>query len=446
VELGWYVRSDGRETIGPMTTELLAISIRMGRVPLTAAACAAGTDQWLPVLELAPFADAAREIVPPPPVVRETAPAPREAAAEDPRDTVPSQIVFQREQDRTDALPLSYREYVHLVAKGTSASEAGALLQAQLKLVVASLAHLPPGKLVNLAVFDAAFQGKPIPPPLATLSWRDWRDPQRAAEAWGSSRVSGNLTEPPRSTASSAQTSSSSEAPASLAGPLRAMTSSDDVANSTEEVPLNLIIRTAPPLSVGTGSGDDDLIADLFDAMHELHFLPDAIEAGDFCLGICMEKLSCEAGVVHVYQTDRREFVVTNVRGASAGRLLLRRYADTDTPLASVMSQRRPVVLEAPAAADDRAETERCIPSAGMRRILMAPVMPAGRFLGAIELFNTMHGGPFTRSDVNALAYIAQHFADFITTHGVVTSQERIRGRHDRLASGRPGRPSLARA
>lgn len=450
-----------------MTTELLAISIRMGRVPLTAAACAAGSDQWLPVLELAPFADAAREIVPPPSAVRETAAAVREPVAQDPLDTVPSQIVFQREQDRTDAVPLSYREYVHLVAKGTSASEAGALLQAQLELVVASLGHLPPGKLVNLAVFDAAFQGKPMSPPLATLSWKDWRDPHRAAAARGSSRPPENLAGPPPTTTPSAETSSSSQAPENVAEPLHPTTSPDDVARSMDEAPLDLVTRTAPldlvtrtgpsasiapppstasSPSTDNGASDDDLIADLFDAMHDLHFLPDAIEAGDFCLGICLEKLSCEAGVVHVYQSDRREFVVTNARGASAGRLLLRRYADTDTPLASIMSQRRPVVLEAPAAADDRADTERCIASGGMRRVLIAPIMPAGRFLGAIELFNTVHGGPFTGPDMNALAYIAQHFADFIATHGVVTSQERIRGRQERLASSRAGRSALARA
>ena len=34
---------------------------------------------------------------------------------------------------------------------------------------------MPAGKLVNLAVFDMTFQGKPPVPPLATLTWKDWR-------------------------------------------------------------------------------------------------------------------------------------------------------------------------------------------------------------------------------------------------------------------------------
>lgn len=343
---------------------------------------------------------------------------------EDARDTVPSQIIFQRAHDRTDQSPLTYREYVHLVAKGTSVSDAGALLQAQLKLVQASLAHLPPGKLVNLAVFDEAFQGKPVTNvPLATLKWKDWRDLERAAAA--QAREPGMI-------------ASVSELP-------RSPSATNDASNFVEESPLSLVTRASPQAAVDPGA-QEDLIADLFDAMHELHFLPDAIEAGDFCLRICLEKLACEAGVVHVYQSDPREFVVTNARGAAAGRLLLRRYRDSDPALGSVMRERRPLVLEWAVGEPGRAESERCVPSGGKCRILLAPVMPVGRFLGAIELFNPPHGQSFTTADANALAYVAQHFADFIATHGVVTSQERIRGRHDRLASTRGHHSSLARA
>lgn len=455
MEVAWYVRSDGRETIGPLTTELLATSIRMGRVPLNAAACAAGSDQWLPVLELAPFADAAREIIPPRPAPM---PAARDTDSVAESDTVPSQIVFRREQDRTSQLPLTYREYVHLVAKGTSTSDATILLRAQLKLVQASLEHLPPGKLVNLAVFDNAFQAKPLGAPLATLKWKDWPDrddamatPAVSGAAGVASEGASPLPEGPAS-AAGARNSNAPPAPVSEAasGPLPPESGASALVE--EAAPLSLVTRAGTRHSSDAhgsldGRGrDDDLIGDLFDTMHELHFLPDAIEAGDFCLRICLEKLGCEAGVVHVYQSDQREFVVTNTRGTSANRLLLRRYSISDPPLASVMSQRRPVMLQAVADEQDSAENERCVPKGGMRRVLLAPVMPAGRFLGAIELFNTVDGQPFSQGEANALAYIAQHLADFISTHGVVTSHDRIRQRHDRLASTRAQRSSAARA
>ena len=89
--------------------------------------------------------------------------------------TLPSQIVFKREQDATGALPLTYREYVYVVPPGSTEMAAATLVQSQLELVRASLDRMAAGKLVNLAVFDVAFQGKPPVPPLATLTWKDWR-------------------------------------------------------------------------------------------------------------------------------------------------------------------------------------------------------------------------------------------------------------------------------
>lgn len=86
-----------------------------------------------------------------------------------------SQIIFKREQDPTDAVPIAYREYVFVVAQGTSEASAEAVLRAQLEQVRASIAALPSGKLVQLAAFDVMFKGRPPVRPLATLAWKDWR-------------------------------------------------------------------------------------------------------------------------------------------------------------------------------------------------------------------------------------------------------------------------------
>jgi putative methionine-R-sulfoxide reductase with GAF domain len=48
--------------------------------------------------------------------------------------------------------------------------------------VRAALASVPAGKLVNMAVFDHHFQGKPKRPPLATLAWKDWKDQGQGPE------------------------------------------------------------------------------------------------------------------------------------------------------------------------------------------------------------------------------------------------------------------------
>src|SRR5262249_12889844 len=59
----------------------------------------------------------------------------------------------------------------------------------------------------------------------------------------------------------------------------------------------------------------DELITLLFEAMHDLHFLRDAIEGGDFCLSLALETIPSAAGLVHLYDIDKREFVVACING-----------------------------------------------------------------------------------------------------------------------------------
>ncbi|MBX3219548.1 MAG: hypothetical protein KF795_03445 [Labilithrix sp.] len=87
----------------------------------------------------------------------------------------PVKVLSSREQNPTDASPLTYREYSFAVPPGTSEDVAVQVLRGQLALVDAHLADAKMGKLVNLAVFDVEFTGKPPSPPVATLSWKDWK-------------------------------------------------------------------------------------------------------------------------------------------------------------------------------------------------------------------------------------------------------------------------------
>jgi GAF domain-containing protein len=172
----------------------------------------------------------------------------------------------------------------------------------------------------------------------------------------------------------------------------------------------------------------EELVADLFDAMHELHFQRDALEGGDFCLTLAMEKLPSEVGLVHLYDIDRREFIVAAARGAKASALLLRREAESDSMLAAAMRRRRSVVVGDPAAQIDfdLGAVERYAAAGGARSVIVAPVMQAGRFLGAIELLNPLDGQPFTDLDGNAVMYIAEQYAEFVAARGVVTDADRI--------------------
>jgi putative methionine-R-sulfoxide reductase with GAF domain len=172
----------------------------------------------------------------------------------------------------------------------------------------------------------------------------------------------------------------------------------------------------------------EDLIADLFEAMHDLHFLRDALEGGEFCLALAMEKLPSQAGIVHVYDIDHREFVTATTRGAGTGVLLSRRFPESDPIVSAAMRNRRPLVF-ADAAQSEAATVERYAAVGGARSVIVAPVMQAGRFLGAIEILNPLDGQPFTEAEGNAIMYIAEQLAEFLGQRGVVTDPERIAAR-----------------
>ncbi len=471
-------------------------------------------------------------------------PAPRTDGPPAPRTdgptTLPSQIVFKREQDATEALPLTYREYVYVVPPGSTEMAAAALVQSQLELVRASLDRAAAGKLVNLAVFDVTFQGKPPVPPLATLTWKDWRGVALVSFPRQPGRSPVTIpTGLPSSPAPAAPPAPSpapvfSPAPA-LAAPMSAPTPElatpfapatnpfAPVANPFApagnpfapaaaipnpfipaaaaanpfapapaipnpfaptpapaavvaptpappfaSTPVPVIAPTPAPPFVQPGSfapipqpfipaapfaetpappygrpiasplappvqpagriHGEDLIADLFESMHDLHFARDTVDGGDFCLSLAMTKLPSLAGIVQLYDIDRREFVVTNTRGEGTSVLLLRRFPESDVLLAAAMRKRSALVV--PDALQSEASTqERYVSIGGARSLIVAPVMLAGRFLGAIELLNPIDGEPFTESDGNAVTYIAEQFAEFVASRGIVTDPDRISAR-----------------
>jgi hypothetical protein len=411
---------------------------------------------------------------------------------------VPSQIVFKREQDATEALPLTYREYVYNVPPSTSETAAETLLTTQLEFVRASLERVPAGKLVNLAAVDAPLDAKPAPPPLATLTWKDWRGPPvisfprrpgaRQGAAAPSASVSSSAPNPFMAVTAPGPAPVHVPPPAAApvfappAAPVFAPPAAPVFAPPQPPVPAPAFAAPAPapaavfpapaapafvappapafvpppvaaqpqpfapaytpptpparPIAQARGSTPglngrmrgEDLIADLFEAMHDLHFLRDALEGGEFCLTLAMEKLPAQAAVVHLYDIDHREFVVTSTRGVGTGVLLSRRVPESDAILLSALRKRKPLVF-ADAAQSEAATVERYAAVGGARSVIVAPVEQAGRFLGAIELLNPLDGQPFTEAEGNAVMYIAEQLAEFLNQRGVVTDPERIAAR-----------------
>jgi GAF domain-containing protein len=408
---------------------------------------------------------------------------------------VPSQVIFKREHDATDSVPLTYREYVFLVPAGTSEAAAETLLQAQFQLVLASLVRAPAGKFVNLGVFDVAYEGKPTVAPLATLMWKDWRgapfidfprrlrytpkasappvapvgQPPKLAPAAGPLAVTPAAAPSRTSPGVAAQVSAVAQvappmaapatpvapapSPAIAAAPSPAVAPAPSPAIAAAPSPAvapapSPVIAAAPspaivpapppPLALQPPAPPapqprirargEDLISELFESMHDLHFLRDAVEGGDFCLNLAMERIPSQAGLVHLYDIDRREFLVTSTRGVAAGTLLLRRHPEGDATLSAAMSKRRAIVFTG-GSQSELASVDRYVALGGIQSLVIAPVILEGRFLGAIELLNTLDGQPFTEGEGNALTYIAEQFAEFVASRGVVTDPERIRSR-----------------
>ena len=52
--------------------------------------------------------------------------------------------------------------------------------------------------------------------------------------------------------------------------------------------------------------------------------------------------------------------------------------------------------------------------------------MQAGRALGALEIINPLDGAPYTPDEGNAMTYIAEQYAEYLGSRGIVLDRERI--------------------
>ena len=135
-------------------------------------------------------------------------PARPEPARAEPAKPEPAKLSFvlvaSREDDPSEASPLTYREQVLAVAAGTPEEDARGLILDRFAHVRDTLDPSRMGRMINLAVFDHVFQGKPQRRPLVTLTWKDWkgdepelRFPTRDAES-GRTSTPAPITIPPQ--------------------------------------------------------------------------------------------------------------------------------------------------------------------------------------------------------------------------------------------------------
>lgn len=182
------------------------------------------------------------------------------------------------------------------------------------------------------------------------------------------------------------------------------------------------MVRTPSGRFIRGRQTGDELISSLFEAMHDLHFLRDALDGGQFCLALATEVLLARAGLIHFFDIDKREWVVACTRGKDTHRLLTTRSPESDEILRAAAKNRRAIVT--PNAS--QVSASRYADLGGATSIIVAPIMQAGRALGAIEILNPADGNPFTEGEGNAMTYIAEQYAEYLGSRGIVLDRERI--------------------
>jgi len=465
-------------------------------------------------------------VPPAPPLPAGLGPRPKAPLAQ----PLPSfELVRQRAEEARPESPITYREFAYAVQPGATRGEVEALLQDRYQATLAAIEDRPPGKFVQLAVFDHVFKRRPERPPLATFAWKDWRgEPVLAFPGFGEATMAPQSQVPPspesrqpNGASIPAPGSSVSELPpppsiapvpslipesapvvpmapvviSSVPPPPLAESARSPVVEAApipvvEAAPIPVVeaapipvVEAAPspvveavpspvveavpspvveavpsfelnfesptyqiaPAASKPSSGErvsrpriatpsrrragEDLIGELFEIMHEVHFASDVAEGAEFVLSVLDELLPCEGVLIHVFDINTGHFVVVRAKGPNASGVILQRMSDQDPLVRSVM--RSTHALSVKDAAHDARFTGPRWQALGVapRAALCGGVQLSGRYLGLIEVVNPHGDAPFHQSELNALDYICGQFADFLSKKPIVLSADVVLSR-----------------
>jgi hypothetical protein len=285
-------------------------------------------------------------------------PAPVASAVRAPsRAPVTLEPLLERDEEPTPSNPLSYRERAYLLPLGSSVSEAEASLRWKLAELQQTLQAAPRGKLVNLAVFDHRWHGAPTRPPVIVLQWRDWRDEVLV------------------------------DYPAAARGP------------------------SVPP---GPGGPHDDRLADVFEALEELHQLHSAAEGLDFAVRLLERTVPADATSACLYDINTDELRFVAVAGAGASSMQGRAVARTAGLFGqAVRDEHHASVFDITTEPGFDADSEGR-PGLEPRNELLRPVTHEHQLLGMLQLLNRRGADTFTVHDISVVNYLAERLADFL--------------------------------
>ncbi|MGC4091961.1 MAG: hypothetical protein QM756_29570 [Polyangiaceae bacterium] len=364
---------------------------------------------------------------------------------------------MSRSQEPKPEAPITYREQACAVDPGTSREAVEALLFERWQAVKADLATHPSGQLIQIAIFDHAFDQRPQRAPLGTLAWKDWRgDPVIGFPGFGEPSPPVSQSVPPAAQPAPVDPLKDEDtAPIPLqrkeeAKPAEAQAAPAEAAVAVAEPAAVPVVAAAEPAAApvaaapvaatgpvtneprpaipGRRRAGEDLISELFELMHELHFARDIVVGAEFVLGVLAEVIPSEYAMVQVFNINTRKFVVVRARGPGAQGAVMHSTADDDALLSQLM--RRGGSRAFKTEADARFTSGRFATlKFPVEQLMCGPVRQGGRYLGVIELGNPLGGKPFHETEINALDYICEQFADFVASRPVVLDSDVILGR-----------------
>lgn len=117
-----------------------------------------------------------------------------------PPSTLPaSELIRKITEGPTAESPILYYEAAYAVEPGLSRPQIERVLLKHFQKVCAEIARGSSKKYVQLAIFDHHYEKYPVRPPLATLTWKDWRGaPVLGFPAFGEKPATGSMAPPPK--------------------------------------------------------------------------------------------------------------------------------------------------------------------------------------------------------------------------------------------------------
>jgi hypothetical protein len=367
-------------------------------------------------------------------------------------EVLETRVLRQRAEEPRSESPITYREIAYSVKPGASRNAVEAVLWARFREISESLADRQKGRFIQLAVFDHVFEKKPLRPPLATLAWKDWRG-SPVLSFPGFEKLSRSPSTPPGP--KSVPPEADAEVPILLENRKQAGSPPAVGASVPEELPpappepaeppaprpaeaAPAFERAQAPIEASGRSGaaalgerrpGEDLISELFETTHELAFMPDVRSGAEFVLGLLKKILPSEAVLIHVFDINTQNFVVVRAYGPSPQQALLSRTPDKDPLCNEVMRRGTSLVVEN-AAADERFAAARWEALGHKpRRAVCGPVRQGGRYLGLIEIGDPLGEAPVHETEINALDYVCEQFAEFLVNRPIVLEADVILGK-----------------